>query len=313
MDQTIGEIVLSESTKLIFTVNEWRDRLFASVRKFIVTQKYEGWTKSGISMNGKLLFEIIDTLNSLERALPPKEKHEFKRLSKNETKFIVISTIPPEDEFLPFVDVREFIDTSGYQGPTKRGIRFRWNVLPGVIACMSKQAKVINEIECIEPTLFGPGAIVKSMESKSTSTSTLPGNNIFDLLGENVKSFPFEFLDCNSTKGTLLTLPDTPLRLEQDNSGAFRLKSEDGNFYTVRNPVEANFIVYSQMRRHSEIIVPYTMISIFKAVKSYENYVRTIQSRLITIITKKVDKVSVAEYEARKKTDVIGLPWLLSK
>lgn len=50
-DQIIGEIPMGETMKLSFSLSEWRGRSFASVRKFIVTQKYSGATKSGLVMN----------------------------------------------------------------------------------------------------------------------------------------------------------------------------------------------------------------------------------------------------------------------
>ena len=157
-DQTIGEVALGETTKLIFSVSEWRGRQFAGVRKFVATQKYEGWTKAGLSMPRELLREVLGTLAALERSLPPKEENEFKRIPKSDTEYIKVSTLPPEDDGLPLVDVREFVDKPTYQGPTKSGFRFRWNLLPEVLACLREQAKVIGEIERNEPTLFGPGA-----------------------------------------------------------------------------------------------------------------------------------------------------------
>ena len=34
-----------------------------------------------------------------------------------------------DDSRLPSVDIREFVDTPGYVGPTKAGVRFPWNKL----------------------------------------------------------------------------------------------------------------------------------------------------------------------------------------
>ncbi len=312
-DQTIGEIALGESTKLIFNVSEWRGRQFAGVRKFVATQKYEGWTKAGLSMPRNLLRALLDTLTALERSLPPKEEHEFKRIPKGDTEYVKVMTLPPDDEGLPLVDVREYVDKPTYQGPTKSGVRFRWNLLPDVLACLREQAKVIGDNERSEPTLFGPGAFADPEEPKPAPCAGAHENGISDLVGEAIKAFPAEFLDGAHGKGQTLSLPEDPLRLEQDNGGRYPLRTQECQFCAVRNPAEANFIIYAQLRGHCEVVLPSAMIQIFKAVKSYENYVRSVQTRLVAKVMKKAAQHSVAEYEARKKMGEAGLPWLASE
>lgn len=55
------------------------------------------------------------------------------------------------------------------------------------------------------------------------------------------------------------------------------------------------------------------MIDTFKAVKLYENYVRTVYTRLVGKIIKNVGQQSVAEYVARKLMTEAGLPLLTSE
>ena len=118
-------------------------------------------------------------------------------------------------------------------------------------------------------------------------------------------------MDGTAGKGTLINLPGETLRLEQENTGAWVLKTEAGVFAKIRNPVEGNFIIYAKMRGLAEVIVPATMIEIFKVVKGYENYVRIVQTKVMATLTKKARQRSVAEYEARKKCQKSGIPWLL--
>jgi hypothetical protein len=312
-EQIIGEIALSGSSKLIFSVNEWKGRSFASVRKFVATQRYEGPTKSGLAMNKQLLHELTATLVTLERSLPPKEEHEFKRIPKGDTEYLKVATLPADDEGLPLVDVREFVDTHRYQGPTKRGFRFRWNLLAEVLACLREQDKIIGEYEKNEVTLFGPDTFEEPQKTAPNEICVPPENGIADLIGEEIKLFPSGFLSSIPNKVNTISLPDAPLRLEQDNAGNYYLRTDEEQFCVVRNPAEANFIIYAQMRGLSKVTVPEPMINVFKAVKAYENYARTVQTRLISKIIKKVGQRSVAEYEARKKMSEVGLPWLFSE
>ena len=179
--------------------------------------------------------------------------------------------MPDEDSGgLPLVDIREFIDTPRYQGPTKRGIRFRWNLLPEVLACLREQAKVIGENEKSEPSLFGLG-LIEQGEKPEEKEGSFTAASLAELLGEDLKQFPADFLADSTVKSTRIKLPEALLRLEQDNTGAYVLKTEEGFFAKVRNPAEANFIIYAQLRGHNEVLLPNEMVQTFRTVKAYEN------------------------------------------
>ncbi len=309
-DSTVGRVSLSGSSILVFSVSQWRDRYWASARKFVATQKYEGPTKSGLMLNKNLLSELVTTLARLEKTFPTQEESEFKTIPKNETEYIHIRIVPDEDSGgLPWVDIREFIDTPRYQGPTKRGIRFRWNLLPEVLVCLRQQAKVIDENEKNELSLFDPGSFVpkEKPEEKSKSNDTL---SLSGLLGEDLKQFPEDFLHGSAGKGTRMQLHEAPLRLEQESTGSYQLRTEDGVFYKVRNPAEANFLIYAQMRGHHEVSLPMEMIHIFRTVKAYENYLRSLRSRLFAKLLKKAHQETVASYETDKLFHSLGLPKL---
>jgi hypothetical protein len=146
MDTVIGTVSLTSSAKLVFTIRPWRGRNFAHVRKFITTAKYEGPSKSGLGMAGNSLVEVVTALERLQTEVPGMQEWEFARVSKTGEKEIVIHTIPPEDlQSLHFIDVREYLDTPGYQGPTKKGIRFSWDKLPEVINLLKAQARQMGE------------------------------------------------------------------------------------------------------------------------------------------------------------------------
>lgn len=312
-DRTIGEIALQGSAKLIFTVGDWHGRMFANVRKFVANQKYQGPTKSGLSFNKNLLRGVISLLTALNKSLPAKTEQEIGRLKKNDTDYIRLSTIPNEDdEKLPAVDLREYVDSVTYQGPTKQGIRFRWDLLPDVLACFKEQLKVIAECEREEPSLFGTGAFAEPENEPQKPTPAAKSDGIVELLGEPVKSFPDSFLECPAKEGSRVKIPDTPLRLEEDNFGKFHLHTSEGVFCAVRNPPEGYYIIYAQLCGHRSIVMPKVMLHVFKCVKAYENYVRAVQTKLTAKVLKKVGQSSVAEYEARKKMSEAGLPWLSS-
>jgi len=308
----LGEIVLRESTKLIFSVNGWKGRQFASVRKYIETQRYKGWSKSGLLMNLKLLREVTAGLSRLENSIPPLEQNEFERLHKNDTEHIKIVTLPSDipDE-LPAVDVREFVDSPAYQGPTKRGFRFRWDLLPDVIACLQEQIRVMREVVKNEPMLFRDEQSSDPKLQIENQIELPHQNGLAAMLGEELKDFPCDFLDASAPIGRRIHLPEGVLWFEQDNAGGWILRTEEGFFTNIRNPAEGNFILYAQMRGHAEIDLPSEMIDVFKAAKSYENYVRGLQKRISATLMKRTKQRSLAMYEAKKKCKEYGVPWLL--
>jgi hypothetical protein len=309
-DPVIARVVLNASSTLVFSRYDSRGKHFASIRKFVTTQRYDGPTKSGFVVSNKLLQELIGVLARLERTIPPKTEHEFQTIPKSASDRIRIATLPDEEtDGLPSVDIREYVDTPTYQGPTKSGIRFLWNLLPDVLTCLREQLKVLNEIELREPSLFKPEPI--EQEQSERGDPGLSGPTVLaKLLGGNLKQFPQDFSDNSVIKGKQIKLPDVPLRLEQDNTGAYLLETDDGVFCKARNPAEGNFIIYAQMRGLAEVTLPKEMISIFRTAKAYENYVRELRLKVLARLLKQTPQRSVAEYEADKLLRECGLPRL---
>lgn len=309
MDKTVGEVSIRGNSKLVFGIAEWRGRVYASVRKFVATQKYEGPTKSGFIVDAPMLVELTSTLLRLERTLPPREENEFCQLRKNGSANLRIATIPAEQEDdLPSVDIREFVDSPSYQGPTKRGIRFPWTLLPDVIACMRAQANRLREENPGQQRLWSATDLtnVPDLSMDAYSFDDSPAG----VLGEPLRPFPDDFLSVVPGDARLVKLPDSPLAIGKDALGDCCLNTEGRFFLKVRNQAEANFMIYAQMRGCLKILVPPEMIKIFTAVKQYENYVRGLQARLVSEFSKRTGQHSVSEYEAKRRCRSWGLPWL---
>jgi hypothetical protein len=309
-ETTVGTVTIGESSTLVFSVSHWQGRWLANVRKFVASQKYKGPTKSGFILSKKVVRELVTALAELDRTIPSQEEGEFKTIAKNEREYIRIATVPDKESGgLPWVDVREYVHAPSYHGPTKRGIRFRWNLLPEVLICFQEQGKVVGENEKSEPSLFKSDLFEQADESEEKAR-LFDAPSLTELLGESVKQFPDDFLAGLPNTGTRLKLPEASLRLDQDNTGRYLLKSEDRIFTEVRNPTEGNFILYAQLRGHRDVLLPKKMIDIFRTVKAYENYLRGLRRRLFSKLLKKTRQESVANYETEKLFRTLGLPKL---
>src|SRR4051812_14331662 len=54
----------------------------------------------------------------------------------------------------PSVDVREYVDSESYTGPTKKGVRFAWDKLTEFIGLLETQARQLGLGEKAQPTLI---------------------------------------------------------------------------------------------------------------------------------------------------------------
>jgi hypothetical protein len=96
-DIVVGSLSLGTSSKLVFSVSQWRGNSFANIRKFVTTQKYEGPTKSGLFL-GKLLHgELVTALTRLEKTIPSQEQSEIKRIPKSDSEYIKITILPADE------------------------------------------------------------------------------------------------------------------------------------------------------------------------------------------------------------------------
>jgi len=136
----IGKIEINDSSSCVFYIEEFRGKRFGSIRKFVDSEVYEGPTKSGVVLNEKGVAELISLLENFSSSRGESEKIEDGKLGKvemdshnkmGEERCIVvqISTFKNEQA----LDIREYVETEAYSGPTKKGVRIPLNSIKDVI------------------------------------------------------------------------------------------------------------------------------------------------------------------------------------
>ena len=70
------------------------------------------------------------------------DQKEFARIELNPTDRLVISTNRYRDK--DYVDIRKFVESDNYTGPTKQGVRFSTDLLPEVVKSLSKVVKELK-------------------------------------------------------------------------------------------------------------------------------------------------------------------------
>jgi hypothetical protein len=311
-DNVVGTIQLTHSTKLVFSVQPWKGRMFAHVRKFVSGAKYEGPTKAGLAMGGNALVSVIEALTRLKSEVRGAEEKQFAKVHKGGETDIVITVIPPDDlKALPSVDVREYVDAESYAGPTKKGVRFTWDKLPEFIGILEMQARKLGETSTAQPILFPEARPRWVQEAVSAGTDRKPSSDsvLQELLPEGPKDFPGKFLG-GKTEGVELELPSEPVSVVVLPGGRHAVQSNFGFHHDVRNPTEGNFVYYAYLRGHRTVSIPTKMIEIFQTVKAYENYLRDLRHALLKAYERKSGHKPMAEHQVREVFKSHGLPWL---
>jgi hypothetical protein len=263
-------------------------------------------------MSGDILVGVTEALRNLLTEVPGTQEQEFARVSKRGEVDIIIKTIPPDDlKSLPSVDVREYLDTPEYAGPTKKGIRFPWGKLSEVIALLEIQAQHLATQEGVEPTLFPRKPVWVEKAENPDQTKVKGRDAIFaEILPEGPKDFPRDFLAHPQPKEKVVKLPTEPIELVQQSDGKYVVRSDFGFSHLVRNAAEGNFIFYAYLRGHRTIGVPQEMIVVFKAVKAYENYLRELRHSLVQAYELKSGHRPMADHQAKEVFRNLGLPWI---
>lgn len=311
-DEEIGKITISDNAALVFSSGSWKGKSYAHVRKFIQTQRYDGPTKSGLSVDDEELADLLEALDRLRKEPPRADDYEFAKIQKYKDKDIVIRIIKPDDPMsLPRVDIREFVSSPRYTGPTKKGIRFLWDKLSEVIGLLQVQSQLIAQADEKQPQLF-PKHEKKSdhqTEKIGESSSRHSDEILANIFPNGPRPFPEDFF-INGNCRNQIQLPSETINITTQIDGECVVRSDFGFCCIVRNPIEGKYILYCWLQGHRVVHMPEEMIKIFKAVKEYENYLRESSRALIQEYERKCGSRPTAMYQAKEVFKKLRLPWL---
>jgi len=308
-DREIGYIELTATTRIIFAVGSWKGQSRAGIRKFVTSAKYAGPTKSGMSLDGATVVQLLAALRALQATIPTNDPNQHVSVGKTRDWEIRIAIVPPdEDSRLPSVDIREFVDTSTYVGPTKKGVRFSWDKLKQFSQLAEVLVQQLGVAASSETTLFPdmkPQWVTDAKETLGAGEHK-PAPNGFD--PASIKSFPAAFLPVGKFEVEPIKLPSSPLQIGQDRSAHYFVTDDSGFHRPVRNEVEGKFFLYSQRCGATELSLPKEMIKVFSAVAGYEKYCRELRNKLIRDFEARSRNRALAEHMAQETMQNYGLP-----
>lgn len=139
----IGTISLSETSEIIFYIDNYREKQFANIRKFIKSKKYTGPTKSGIKLNKNELRVIPEALKNLSPEIATLEEIELCKIPIYKGKSIVVNIKSFMGRY--GIDIREYLETEKYIGPSKKGIRIPFDYLNNAVLYLEDMLKKIDD------------------------------------------------------------------------------------------------------------------------------------------------------------------------
>jgi len=124
----LGEIPLGDESTLKFYIDEFKGHKYGSIRRFVTGETYSGPTKSGITMNARILDLALETLSKLPPEPAALEDQELARWPKKAgVELVARITIFKDTTGL---DLREWVDEPEYKGPSKKGVRIPYKEIP---------------------------------------------------------------------------------------------------------------------------------------------------------------------------------------
>jgi len=306
----IGKLGLSASSELVFSIFNYRGKWYAGVRKFVDRGSYQGPTKSGLALPAPLLGWLISELEAFRRNVPELTEQEVSRTSKRANADLVLQTVPPRKPSEVFqLDVREFIQTERYTGPTRKGIRFSLEDLPQVLTLLKQLRTHLRDKEKSQPSLFdthdpGSGKVSEPPTEYKGADQVVSG-----ILPDGPKRFPGDFLNSAEAQCEEIQIPRGRIRLGQATATKQEIVSEDGVVYTAKNLVEGKYILYAHLAGSNPVRLLVEPFEVFKAVKQYEVYLRGVRARLVQAYLQHTGHRPTAEHFARQAFASLGLPW----
>lgn len=137
----VGLIKLTDTSDIRFYVDEFKGHKYASVRTFVKGEAYSGPTKSGVTLNARVLDEVIKALEKLPPEPAALEDVELLRVPKKAGVELVVRITIFKDN--TGVDLREWVDEPDYKGWSKKGVRLPYKDLAPSLVFLRKMKDAV--------------------------------------------------------------------------------------------------------------------------------------------------------------------------
>jgi hypothetical protein len=105
MEKELGKLKKNETTEIIVRVDEYKGKKGLTIREFVTSEKYTGFTKAGTRISPENFFQFREMINSIDskefmEVAPLKEKVKKEKKSKEKKEANLESSSSKEDELI---------------------------------------------------------------------------------------------------------------------------------------------------------------------------------------------------------------------
>lgn len=123
----LGALPLGDSSELKFYVDEFKGHRYGSIRTFVTGDAYSGPTKAGVTLNARVLEEILPVFEKLPAEPSETADRELLRVPRKLGVELVVRITLHKGTV--GIDLREWVEEAGYTGWSKKGVRVPYNGL----------------------------------------------------------------------------------------------------------------------------------------------------------------------------------------
>ena len=137
----IGVLPATEGSEIKFSIDEYRNHKYGSIRKYLKRESYSGPTRSGITMNGEIAIGIAKVLEQFAQSGETVDEKELGMFAKRPGLSVKVRLTTYQGA--KGIDLREWQEDAAYKGWTKRGIRLAYKDLPQIVEFLKKMAELM--------------------------------------------------------------------------------------------------------------------------------------------------------------------------
>ena len=126
---TIGSVAADGGSDVRFYVAKFKGRLYGHIRKFVRTGTYQGPTPAGVALTRETLPAVKEAVAGLSLE-GSRQERELLRVDRGAGRWLVVRVAQHEGK--AGLDFRDWVESAGYSGWSKKGVRLPYDYLPQV-------------------------------------------------------------------------------------------------------------------------------------------------------------------------------------
>ena len=141
--QTIGNLILDDSSEIRFSIDAYRNYRYASIRKYLTKGAYTGATRAGITLTPEIVKAVAPLIAQLPDDPAQLQDVELGKYAKRPGLSVIVRISSFRNT--RGIDFRQWQEDEAYKGWTKKGIRLPGEKVKEIKTLFAQLAQVMAE------------------------------------------------------------------------------------------------------------------------------------------------------------------------